>query len=150
VFSAVGDLLLEGNGLFTLGLAAFLAAHVAYAAAFWDDTAGLRLRRALPFFAYGFAAFVFLRPGIGETAVPVAIYMAAICAMLWRAAARVGASPRGTASAWTAFVGALLFAASDTLIALDRFHAPIGGVHAPIMLLYWTGQLGIGLSVRRR
>lgn len=149
VFSAAGDLLLEGRGLFTLGLAAFLVAHLTYTAAFWSDTAAWRLPWALPFVAYGLAAFVFLRPGIGEMALPVAVYMAAICAMLWRAAARVGVSPRGAASARIAFAGALLFAASDSLIALDRFHAPIQGVHVPIILLYWVGQLGIALSVRR-
>jgi len=39
--------------------------------------------------------------------------------------------------------GALAFAASDTLIALDRFHAPLPGAPLPIMLLYWAGQGGI-------
>ena len=43
--------------------------------------------------------------------------------------------------------GAILFAASDTLIAFDRFHAPIVGVRYPIMLLYWAGQLGIAWPI---
>ncbi len=36
--------------------------------------------------------------------------------------------------------------ASDTLIAFDRFHAPIAGVRLPILLLYWLGQWGIAAS----
>ena len=149
VLSALGDLLLEGEGFFLAGLVAFLAAHVAYAAAFWSEAPGLGPYRAAPCFAYGTAAFAFLRPGLGEMAVPVAVYMTAICTMLWRSAVRVGASPRGTGSERAALLGALLFAASDTLIALDRFHAPIAGVRYPIILLYWAGQTGIALSARR-
>ncbi len=32
------------------------------------------------------------------------------------------------------------------LIGLDRFHGAIPGVRLPVMLLYWTGQLGIALA----
>lgn len=149
VLSALGDLLLEGDGLFLAGLAAFLLAHLAYVAAFWSETPALRPLRALPFLAYGVAAFAFLRPGLGAMAVPVAAYVTAICTMMWRAAARLGASPRGTASGRAALLGAVLFAASDSLIALDRFHAPIAGVHYAIIVLYWAGQVGIASSAGR-
>jgi hypothetical protein len=36
-----------------------------------------------------------------------------------------------------------------TLIAFDRFDAPIPGVRLPIMLLYWLGQWGIAASAVR-
>ncbi len=79
---------------------------------------------------------------------PVAVYVAVICAMMWRAAARLGGDAALVFGEWTALGGAVLFAASDTLIALDRFHASMVGVRYPIILLYWIGQWGIALSAR--
>ncbi len=145
--SALADAVMEWR--FLAGLACFLVAHIVYATAFWSDAPALRLARALPYAAFGLGMFFFLGPGLGDQAVPVAVYVAAICAMMWRAAARLGATPRGPASAWLALAGAVIFAGSDTLIALDRFHAPIAGVRYTIMALYWLGQLGIALSARR-
>ena len=79
-------------------------------------------------------------------AAPVGAYVAVICTMMWRAAARVG-GPSGTARAhWLGLGGALAFGASDTLIAFDRFHAPMPGAAGPVMLLYWPGQSGIAAS----
>ncbi len=45
-------------------------------------------------------------------------------------------------------LGAVSFGASDTLIAFDRFAAPIPGVRWPIMILYWLGQSGIAASAQ--
>jgi uncharacterized membrane protein YhhN len=42
--------------------------------------------------------------------------------------------------------GAVAFGASDTLIAFDRFSAPIPGARWPIMVLYWLGQAGLAAS----
>lgn len=146
LLSALGDVLLETPDLFLAGLSAFLLAHVAYTAAFALLERRLRALRALPFAAYGLGLFAWLRPGLGELARPVAAYVVAICAMLWRAAALPGGARSRVA--WPALGGALLFAASDTLIGLDRFRAPIPGVRYPIILLYWLGQTGLALSVR--
>ena len=79
---------------------------------------------------------------------PVLAYLLAILTMMWRAWARVGRSPRGSASAFWAAAGALLFGASDTLIAFDRFQAPIPLGGWPIILLYWAGQFGLARSAR--
>jgi uncharacterized membrane protein YhhN len=49
-----------------------------------------------------------------------------------------------------AFVGAILFAASDTLLGLDRFRAPVAGVRYAILPLYWLGQLAIAWSAAGR
>jgi alkenylglycerophosphocholine hydrolase len=148
LLSAAGDLLLE-LGRFLPGLAAFLAAHVAYALAFLSETRRPALGRSIPFALYGIAVFLFLLPGLGAQAGAVLAYTVAICAMLWRAAARVGASGRAD-GAWLGLAGALLFAASDTLIALDRFHASLPWARYPIILLYWLGQLGIAASASPR
>lgn len=146
VLSAVGDVLLELPGRFLPGLAAFLGAHLAYTAAFLERSRAPRLLRATPFLAYGAAVFAFLAPGLGGLRWPVAGYAAAISVMMWRAAACL--TPGARQPALLALSGAISFAASDTLIALDRFHAPIAGARYPIILLYWAGQLAIALSAR--
>jgi len=136
--SGLGDFLLEARASFFLyGLLAFLAAHVAYVLGFFSECRRPALLRALPFLGWGLTAFLVLRSSLGELRLPVAVYMAAIVTMMWRAAARPGSS---------AILGALLFGASDTLIAVDRFYAPLPWARLPIILLYWAGQLLIALS----
>jgi uncharacterized membrane protein YhhN len=142
VLSSFGDTLLEVRGHFVAGLATFLCAHVAYTAAFLCDERRLRLARAAPFAAWLLAAFAYVRPGLGEMTVPVVVYMLAIGCMMWRAAARWDERPGAT----SAVVGAVLFGLSDTLIAIDRFRAPIPGAPYAIILLYWAGQAGIAAS----
>jgi alkenylglycerophosphocholine hydrolase len=138
--SAVGDLLL-GLDLFLPGLVAFLCAHLAYLVAFVSDTRAPALGRALPFAAWGLLLLGRLWPSLGGLALPVAFYVLAICAMMWRAAARVGRASGTSATAGLA--GAVSFGISDSLIAWDRFEARIAGVFVPVMLFYWIGQAGI-------
>ena len=145
VVSALGDLLLE-MGFFLPGLLAFLAAHVAYVAAFLSADRRPALGRALPLVAWGAGALALLRPGLGPMALPVAVYVAVICAMMWRAAARVGSPGTPALAALLGLAGAVAFGASDTLIAFDRFATPIPGVRWPIMILYWLGQTGLAAS----
>jgi uncharacterized membrane protein YhhN len=143
--SALGDALLE-TGAFLPGLIAFVCAHLAYTAAFLSADRRLALGRAIPFLAWGAAAFFLLRPGLGTMAAPVTGYVVVISSMMWRAAARVGSPGTPALSAALGLAGALAFGASDTLIALDRFAAPIPGASGPIMALYWLGQCGLAAS----
>jgi alkenylglycerophosphocholine hydrolase len=147
LLSAAGDVLLE-LGLFVPGLLAFLAAQVSYTAAFVAARRRLLPARAVPFLVYGVGVLLTLRQGLGPMALPVGVYVAVICTMMWRAAARVGDPASPAAGPWLGLAGALAFGASDTLIALDRFAAPIPGVSVPIMLLYWLGQWAIAASAR--
>jgi len=148
--SAVGDVLLEQPRGFVPGLIAFLLAHVAYTIAFASDERRLRLVRAVPLAAWLLAAFLWLRPGLGAMTLPVVVYMLAIGTMMWRAAARVDSTARLTSSEWAALAGAILFGLSDTLIAIDRFRAPVPGARYAIILLYWAGQAGIAASALAR
>ena len=144
---AVGDALLEvGEETFLAGLIVFLAAHLAYVSAFLSDDHALRPWRAIPFVVYGATMYLFLFPRLGGLALPVGVYVGAIVAMMWRAAACVG---RERPTALRALVGAVMFGLSDTLIAVDRFRKPIAGVRYPIILLYWAGQAAIALSAAR-
>jgi uncharacterized membrane protein YhhN len=139
--SLVADVVIERSFLAGLGL--FLVAHLLYIGAFVARTSAVRPVLALPFIAWGVIVLMRLWPGLGDMRVPVIVYALAICTMMWRAAATTG-MPGGGA----ALVGAILFAASDTMIALDRFHRPISGAQYPIMGLYWAGQALIALSAR--
>jgi uncharacterized membrane protein YhhN len=133
--SAAADAAIEWS--FVAGLALFLLAHLLYAAGFTAGEPRLRAARLLPFAAYGLGMYAWLLPRLGALRLPVALYVAAIVAMMWRAAAR--GEKAGLA-------GAVLFALSDTLIALDRFVSPLPGARYAIMVLYWAGQLGIAWS----
>jgi uncharacterized membrane protein YhhN len=148
LLSAAGDALIELD--FLAGLGAFLLAHLAYVAAFVSDATRLRAVRALPVAVYSVAFTAFLWPDLGSLRPAFLAYALAISTMIWRAAARVGAHGPATRGEWAALGGAILFALSDSLIALDRFHAPIPAAHVPIMLLYWAGQSGIAASARTR
>jgi alkenylglycerophosphocholine/alkenylglycerophosphoethanolamine hydrolase len=138
-FSATGDVLLEFPRLFVAGLAAFLCAHVSYIMAFLVQTRRLAMLQAVPFVIWLGLVFTKLRPGLGDMTAPVTVYVIAIGVMMWRAAARID----GQRATWVAAIGSILFGMSDTLIGLDRFHAPIPGVRYAIILLYWAGQVGI-------
>lgn len=127
-----GDMLLElSDATFLPGLVSFLLGHVAYIVAF--SAAGRRWAplQALPLAAFVGAAAALLVPKLGPMGPPVVVYMLAISAMAWRAAAL--AEARGGV-AWLALVGAVLFVFSDTLIALDRFVEPIASVRPAIIL----------------
>lgn len=147
LLSALGDGLLEaGPGLFLAGLLAFLGAHVSYTAAFLLETRRAALVRAAPFALWAAFGYLAMRAGLAGLRGPVVLYLTAICVMMWRAAATVGAEGQRQRHQWLALAGAVLFGMSDTLIGLDHFRAPIAGARVPIILLYWLGQLGIAAS----
>jgi uncharacterized membrane protein YhhN len=146
LLSSVGDVLLE-MGTFIPGLAAFLAAHLAYVFGFWSDERRPAWARLVPFLAWGAFVLALHWPGLGDVAGPVIFYVGAIVGMMWRAAARVRTWPSSTAFG---LLGALAFGLSDTLVAWVRFKEPLPWAGVPLMLLYWAGQAGIFLSVPRK
>ena len=147
LLSAAGDGLLEYSpASFLAGLVAFLGAHLAYVTGFLIETRRPALLRAAPFALWAVLGYLAMRPGLGSLAGPVVVYLTAICAMMWRAAAGVGHDGPPRAHEWMALGGAVLFGASDTLIGLDRFHAPLEAARVLIIVLYWLGQLGIAAA----
>lgn len=148
-FCLAGDVLLE-LGRFVIGVGAFLLGHVAYVTAFAALSRALRPARLVPFALYAVAMMVVLFPVLGPMRVPVAVYTLAITAMMWRASALVGeGDPAARRDAGLVLAGAVAFAVSDSLIALNRFHTPIPFVRWPIIGLYWLGQVGIAVSAAR-
>lgn len=166
VLCMVADFLLEFRAThFVHGMAFFLAGQVAFASAFTMRTGERRALASLPFAVWLATAYLVIAPGLGALRVPVIAYMGAIGLMMWRAAACVAArvgddvdgpesvapGPGGTAgrAAVLALGGAVVFGASDTLIALDRFHAPIDGARYVIIVTYWAALALIAASAVR-
>jgi alkenylglycerophosphocholine/alkenylglycerophosphoethanolamine hydrolase len=134
-FCAAGDLAIEFN--FLLGLAVFLLGHLWYIGAFAAESLEGKLSRAILPALFGFSMYRFLQSGLGEMASAVWLYTVVICAMLWR-----GAALLSWRRPWaqTLLIGAICFALSDSIIAIDKFYAPVSGARYWIMLLYWFGQ----------
>jgi uncharacterized membrane protein YhhN len=143
--SLAGDVALLAPRGFVAGLAAFLLAHVAYTVGFvvgglappalaagavsmiaFDVVVGPRLVRALG------------AGGRSRLAGPVVAYIAVISMMVATAAGSL--QP-------VALVGAVLFAASDTLLAEGRFVRPVRHGDLAVMVLYHLGQGLLVLSL---
>jgi len=158
IVSLVADLVMQWDkALFVPGLLIFLVAQIIYIVAFVSMAKRGSWLRLLPFVMWGVIAFLILSPYLGDQLLPVVVYLVAIVIMMWRAAALVGAHGRLETFELAAFVGALAFGLSDTLLALNRFiwhdtltmfsiqeSAPFIGTL--VMILYWLGQLGIALA----
>ncbi len=136
LFSLAGDIILESFNLFVVGLVAFLIAHVFYIFAFLKKSGKPSLINSLPFYAFGIVFFLLLRKSLGEMALPVAVYILIITTMLWRSFVQ---RKIGLVEKW-AFLGALLFTLSDSLIAVSKFYQAFELSSLFIMLSYWTAQ----------
>ncbi|CDX23198.1 conserved membrane hypothetical protein [Mesorhizobium sp. ORS 3324] len=151
--SAVGDAFLsrEGEKAFLGGLASFLAAHVAYVALFLKAGGGGGLltaelwrgavAMAMAVFVVVMLALLWRRVG-PVLRVPIAGYVAAILAM--------GISALTTGFFWV-IAGAVLFMASDGLLAAERFLLAATSPHRAWMryavwVLYYAAQLAITLG----
>ncbi len=151
--SAIGDAFLsrDGEKAFLGGLASFLIAHIVYVALFLRTGAGLELLGAEPWrgalalalavFAIGMLAALWRRVGPGLR-IPITVYIIAILAM--------GMAALTTGSAWV-IGGAVLFMASDGLLATEKFLVAAISPHRAWMRfaiwgLYYAAQLAITLG----
>jgi uncharacterized membrane protein YhhN len=143
-----GDALLElGAQAFVFGLGAFLLGHLAWIGAFLQRDRRWALHLLPPLVGYGLGMAWLLQGHLGELQLPVLIYLTVILAMVWRATAQAE-SLRGLAL--LGGLGALLFALSDSLIALNSFVLPLSAVDPVIMATYLGAQLGLTLSLEAR
>lgn len=145
-FSAAGDVLLELDGLFVGGMAAFGLAHVCYTAVF----IGIVRRDGVNKSAWPLATLVlvvsialgaWLAPGMAELTAPAVAYQAIISAMV--VSAMLSKAPL------VARIGAVIFMLSDTLIAVGMFAkqpVPIGSV----WITYAGAQIMLAWSLSRR
>jgi uncharacterized membrane protein YhhN len=149
-FSFWGDVFLvfPGSSAFIAGLSSFLVAHLLYIAAFLTRT-----KRGVPLRFFGFLVWIVLLLGflwgdLKAMKVPVILYSLTIAAMMWRSSALWKAEGVADTTAGVAIFGAVMFAISDSLIAINKFgfQGRLSGVSYAIMTLYWVGQLGLTLS----
>ncbi len=140
-FSLLGDvyLMLPVN-LFIAGMVAFFFAHIAYIGAL-DASSGWRLVWWILVIAASGPIAARIARAIREPELRVAVL--AYTAVLTLMVASALASGRLVAA-----VGALLFLASDSIIAWNRFVQPLGWAQPTIMIAYHLGQLGLVIALR--
>jgi uncharacterized membrane protein YhhN len=145
--SLIGDVLLMlPNDRFAAGLFSFLIGHLFYIGAFRSDLKRMApLLSALPFYGFGAVMFWILLPGLGDLKIPVTVYLIVILTMVWQAWNRFDQTR--TRQSLFAVSGAVLFAISDSIIALNRFRAHFQAAEALIMSTYFSAQWLIALSV---
>lgn len=144
LLSWAGDFFLIGESRtsFTVGLGAFLLAHLAYAVAFAINGVApppVALGAVVMALVGGVTLRWLLRAGLpGPMRAPVAAYLLAIGSMV--------ALALGT-RLFPVMAGAIAFAASDVFVARQRFVTPSAVNRRVGLPLYFVGQLLITLSV---
>lgn len=156
LFSWIGDVILLFADIaeiyFILGLLAFLIAHLSYCVLFNKQIIGeIQINKIL--FAVGSLLIAFyltamilvLIPRLGELKIPVIIYAAVISTMLLFAfnGYLIWKKP----GALYIFLGAVAFVASDSILAFDKFYAPIQKSSFFIMLTYLVAQYLIVVGI---
>lgn len=145
--SLIGDVfLMLPSDQFVPGLLSFLIAHLFYLAAFRTRPSGLPSAWCgLACVAYGSLMLWFLFPYLGNMKLPVSIYLVVILLMAWQALSRWVANPHPRAV--LAALGAILFVASDSMIAISRFYGRFRLADLLILATYFVAQWLIALSV---
>lgn len=151
VFSLLGDVLLmfvdTSEHFFTFGLVAFLTAHIMYVLLFLKH----RNTKKSPFgfiallLVYAASLFYFLKGGLGVMLIPVVVYMLVILAMGTTAFLRKDKA--NILSYGLVFLGAICFMASDSILALNKFHQPIPYSNISIMVTYAIAQYLIVIGI---
>ena len=152
--SCVGDIaLMLPVDAFVPGLVAFLLAHLCYIAAFRDGVHAGRglLAAALLMGAFAIGNVLALWPHLPvPLRVPVLAYVVVLASMAVLALARCWQRPLMQAgSARWAAVGGVLFVASDSLLAWDRFGGGLPLAGLLVLGTYYGAQYAIARSVAR-
>jgi len=151
-FSWTGDMLLMFSGgydnelLFYAGIGGFFLAQVAYIFVFLlnaeNDIKGLLLRNPLwfiPLLGYGVLMYWWLYPGLEGVMVPVILVYA--LSLIGMSLAALNRRDRVNYSSFRlVFAGSLFFLASDSMIAVNKFHTEIPYAGFLVMLTYIIGQ----------
>ena len=147
--SWIGDIILlfadKGELYFIGGLVAFLFSHIFYIILF-NKQLKMYLKKSRTIYWMGITAIIsyllimmgVLMPHLGDLLLPVFVYAMTISIMLlfalkgflnWQKPANV-----------YIFIGAIIFVASDSILAFDKFYAPVKYSSFLIMLTYLAAQ----------
>ncbi|WP_369012856.1 lysoplasmalogenase [Flavobacterium anhuiense] len=154
--SWLGDVILLftdlGEIYFILGLVCFLTAHIIYCILFNKQKRN-RKKQNKPLFIFGSILIAFyligmisvLMPHLGNLEIPVSIYASVISIMLLFAfnGFLVWEKPGNK----LVFLGAVFFVISDSILAVNKFYAPIPKSSFFIMLTYLLAQYLIVVGV---
>jgi len=136
-FSTVGDFILtyyQDSG-FIFGLAAFLFAHLFYLSSLYP----IEKKNLVPvavYVVYGAAMLQLIVPGLAALLIPVLIYMSVLLLM------GIFTLSSTKSNIWL-IVGGISFVISDSLLGLNKFHAPIANSHTLIMVSYYFAQFSL-------
>jgi uncharacterized membrane protein YhhN len=148
-FSWLGDLFLlfekKDPIFFLLGLSSFFVAQVFYIVFFHN----IRMRESirgnalllLLVIVYYFILISMISPFLGHLKLPVRIY-GVVLSFMWMLAMHTLFSKNKRAGWWMT-IGAVLFVASDSLLAINKFYSTFGFGAIIIMLTYGLAQLFI-------
>ncbi|RSC93864.1 lysoplasmalogenase [Tenacibaculum singaporense] len=142
-FSFWGDVfLLDKTNFFVFGLASFLVAHVVYikitTSFLYKDSVVKILTSAIPFVLLFVGLLSLIYNNLGDMLLPVLVYGIAI-STFGTAALLNYRQQKNIANSWL-LLGAILFIASDSLIALNNFYAPKRLFDIAIIILYIVSQ----------
>jgi len=148
-FSWLGDVLLmfqEKNALFfLLGLSAFLIAHIFYIVFFHNiktrEKVSSRWLLLLPVVIYYAVLIGILYPHLADMKIPVPVYGIVISFMLLLALHMLFIKNK-SAGQWMMF-GAVLFIASDSVLAFNKFYQSFEAAGIIIMITYGLAQFFI-------
>ncbi len=144
--SLAGDIfLLLPRNRFIFGLVAFLIAHISFTLAFTSEGFYLSLLAFIPFAIFGALMIGLLWPGLGKLRLPASVYALALMVMGWQAAGRW--LDIGSSSSLIAFVGAVLFIISDSIMIFHRFRSPHRYARLIYMSVYYLALWLITMSV---
>lgn len=156
ILSWIGDVILLftdlGEIYFILGLLSFLTAHIIYCVLF-NKQHKVRKKQNRSLFIFGsilIALYLigmvsFLMPFLGNLEIPVTIYASIISIMLLFAfnGFLVWEKPGNL----LVFLGAFFFVVSDSILAINKFYAPIPKSAFFIMLTYLLAQYLIVIGI---
>ncbi len=154
-FCLAGDIfLMLPVDMFILGLVSFLVGHVFYIIGLNNVGPYINFVGVIEIILIGVYVgwlFPILAKGLKEKAktslkIPVLVYTLVISLMVYSAIMTWSRSGWPNAAALAVSLGAILFYASDSMLAWDRFVKPLSHARLRVMTTYHLGQVGIILG----
>jgi uncharacterized membrane protein YhhN len=143
VFSFMGDvLLMDKNNLFLYGIASFLITQLLFVyiivKQIEQSSTKDKLFATIPFLIYFLILISTLKTSLGEFLIPVIVYGIAIS--IFGSISLLNYLVNKTKNSQILVYGAVLFIASDSMIALHKFHEPRKYYPVIIMVTYVLAQ----------
>jgi uncharacterized membrane protein YhhN len=148
-FSWIGDIILlfadKGELYFIFGLVAFLLSHLVYIILFskqkntgTNDNKAVFWIGVLAILGYFAFMIITLFPKLGPLKIPVLVYAIVITTMLFFAFK--GSLKWAVPANNYILIGAIIFVSSDSILAFNKFYAPINHASFYIMATYCLAQ----------